>query len=359
MYSNNGLIFNSDDNNNNVIVNKNNEDSPYIDISSMSSNNTISLNISETFVNSSDVNNFSYTWKNITCNKYNGDGTQSSEAPVGISFNSNEGYIEINKNDINISNDETIHISWDTKLNRQVGTFNNEYWDALGFNKAVRNNTLYIYNTQQKIDEITVPSQLYLYSNVKDMNDVSGPSSYSIEYMTVNPGQTNPEKFKIEYNGSNIIDENGDGAIDGNIFISHSMSQGKAIISFTPNYNATGDYTLTLKTDNQQEKEVTVHLKQVTFNYNSEINELHYLTDLDNNILYEEILLSGDYTSSFTNDSTFIYKFCDQINQSSSNNLLNNYEITSNGNIIFKVKNASSSNVPNGILFNINIIWLY
>jgi len=355
LYSNNGLIFNSDDNNNNVIVNKNNEDTPYIDVSSISSSNTIRLNISETFVDSSDVNNFSYTWKNITYNKYNSNGTQSSDAPTGISFNSDEGYIEINKNDINISNDETIHVSWDTKLNRQVGTFNNEYWDALGFNKAVRTNTLYIYNTQQKIDDIIVPSQLYLYSNVKDMNDVSGPSSYSIEYMTVNPGQTNPEKFKIYYNGSNIIDEYGNGIIDGKFSISHYISQNKAFISFTPNYDATGDYTITLKTDNQQQKEVTVHLKQVTFNYNSEINELHYLTDLDNNILYEEILLSGDYTSSsFINDSTFIYKFCDQINQSSSNNLLNNYEITSDGNIIFKVKNASSSNVPNGILFNIN-----
>lgn len=362
LYSNNGLIFNSDDTTYNVIVNKDNEETPYIDISSMTgdANNIIKLSISETFVEPSDANNFSYTWKNIKYSK----GIELSEAPDGILFNYDEGYIEINKNDIKINNDETLTVSWDTKLNRQVESFNNEYWDALGFNKAVRTNTLYIYNTQQKIDEIPVPSQLYLYSNVKDKNDSNGPSSYLFNYMTVNPGQTNPEKFKISYNGSNIIDEDGNGKLTINgedmFSISHYISQDKAIISFTPIYNATGDYTLTLKTDNQQQKDVTVHLKQVTFNYNDEINELHYLTDLDDNILYEEILLSGDYgddTSSFTNDSTFIYKFCDQINQSSPNNLLDNYEITSKGNIIniiFKVKNANISNVPNGILFNIN-----
>ena len=320
---------------NNIDVNKNNSNIPYIDISTIDSDE-ITLDIKEIFDNFEGVENYEHYFS----------GAEFYPRTSSMSWDSNNGILTIDKTSFPASGDDAIVAIFTSKLNRLgAPDYNIYYWEELGFSNAIKNYSLYIYNTQQKINDIPVPTDIYLFSNVKDSLDSGqGPSTYSVQYISAQ--SSNVEPLTIKYNGSTWTNQS-----TNNTFNIEQTQNG--YIKFTPTFNANGTYTLTLSNSTETiTKNVNVHILPMTFEYNDEATTLNYLTDInDNVVLYEEILLVGDINGSTANDRTFISTFCNVNNVNSFDNRLDYYSIKNNGNIMIYVKNSQNTNIPNGVEF--------
>ena len=389
IYNGDNLFFGNRDEIMEIIVDKNNNN-PYVDLVNYNSNTSISVNetLSINMNNVDDTNNYwTSTFPSVQAilNNFNINVVETENIKFTLqkvssgtseTINDYSEYITISnptysnnslafnvtlktkiKEDLN--NDEHFVLSWMSKLNR-IGNneFPEEYWNRIGglgleFEYAKKQNSICIYNSTETIDNIPIDDDVYLYTNVKDVNDSSnGPSKYSVQYSTSTSASL--ETIKI-YNGSTEITNNG---ISGKF----SISQGNGVIEFIPNFNNTVGYeetfTLTAKTSSSNiQKTFTLHLIRLSFDFNENISPKYYFEDIynTNKKLYEEILLPLPQTEDYGSSDSFIKTFCG-VSFPSNQCKLYSYKVVNDSDpniyyIQFKLANASATNLPNGTQF--------
>lgn len=287
------------------------------------------------------------------------------EKPISNSYISTTLIFDRN----NLNTDEIYSYNYLIKLNRKGNdNYSSDYWDAMGFKDAIINYKINISKTIENINEITLPDEIILFTNVNNNN---AEHSKSYKYKTSDIQITNLqdiEKITITLNGDtnltldtsndNYTIKNGEETI---LTINHIVKNNKQYLEFTP-LNDADDIMIKLKAkikDTNIEKSFTVRLIKLSMEMS--VNELHYIKDINNpdKILYEELLLSAQHAQdsefdTYQNtrkDNTWIKKFCNELVDES--NLLEGYEFDDNcNNVTFKIISDGESvdtNVPDGI----------